>query len=57
MERLHSLIEAAENYAEVGPLGPELAVDVLKTWLSQAGRTVTPDQWSVVQAAIDRWAL
>lgn len=57
MERLHSLIESDENFAEVGPLGTQLAVDVLQSWLEQAGRTVAAEQWFTIEAAIDRYMM
>jgi hypothetical protein len=62
LERLESLIEVKDRvlievkdrYVHVDSLGTELGVEVLRAWLAKAGRTVTPHQWTVVQAAIEK---
>ena len=55
MDRLHCLVENADNYLSIGPLGSQLALDVLKSWLLQYSRTLTDEQWNIVDQAFTRY--
>ena len=47
--RLRSL---TTKFVQVGELGAELAMTVFRSWLTTAGRTVTPDQLDIIQSAL-----
>jgi len=53
--RLRSL--TGGNTLHVSQLGPALAVNILTSWLSQAGRTVTPEQLHIIYAALNKYML
>lgn len=52
LDRLRKILENPSNYVHVLPLGSELGISVLRSWLANANRTVTDDQWRTVQDAI-----
>jgi len=49
--RLRSL---KTKFVCVGELGAELAMNVLTSWLTSAGRTVTPEQLDIIQSALHK---
>lgn len=53
LDRLRRILENPSSYVHVLPLGPELGISVLRSWLASANRTVTDDQWRTVQEAIE----
>jgi len=42
------------KFVHVSELGAELAMRVLTSWLTNAGRTVTPDQLDIIQSALHK---
>jgi hypothetical protein len=54
VENLQSLCESEDHYCDVDQLGSELAISVLTSWLNNAGRTVTSEQWAIVLSVIER---
>jgi len=52
ISRLRSL---TSNMLHVGELGPTLAMKVLTSWLTNAGRTVTADQRDIIQTALYKY--
>jgi len=49
--RLRSL---SSHFVHVGELGVELAMKVIRSWLTKAGRTVTSDQLDIIQLALHK---
>jgi len=50
--RLRSL---TSKVLRVGELGAALAMDVLTSWLTRAGRTVSTDQRDIIQTALHKY--
>lgn len=54
METFVKMVDRPDNYVLVTPLGQNLGSVILRSWLVDANRTVTDDQWTTVQSALER---
>ena len=54
LDVLRQMVTEPDNYGQVTPLGENLGSVILKSWLKEANRQVTPSQWEVVQYAITK---
>ena len=54
LDTLQVMIEVPENYVQVLPLGENLSGTILKFWLKNAKRTISDEQWEIVNEAITK---
>ena len=48
------LTDSSDNVVHVTPLGENLGRYIMKSWLADAKRTVTEDQWKIVHQALEK---
>lgn len=54
LKNLENMMQTEKNYCKIEPCGEELAMDILKLWLNQRQRTVSEQQWKIVNEAISK---
>jgi hypothetical protein len=54
LDNLRIMVEAKENYVQVLPLGENLSTTILTFWLKNGNRTITEEQWAVVNEAFTK---
>lgn len=53
LDRLRRILDQPASFIHIPPLGVDLAIDVIRAWLAGANRTVSAEQWSVVQQVLE----
>ena len=56
-EMLQRMIDNADNFLEVKPLGENLSYRIIKSWMEKAGRDLNNYQWRVVANAMAKCSL
>lgn len=54
LDTLRIMIEPAENYVQVLPLGTNLSSTILKFWLKNGNKAITEAQWDLVNEAFTK---
>ncbi|CAF1575600.1 unnamed protein product, partial [Didymodactylos carnosus] len=57
LNTLRNLIDSRENFVQIKPLGEELGTIVLKGWLKRQSRTISEQQWLLVNARLSECSL
>ncbi|XP_074658721.1 NACHT and WD repeat domain-containing protein 2-like [Tubulanus polymorphus] len=54
LDTLRRAVPQQGNFVQVTPLGPNLSSMILTSWLNNANRQITAEQWSIVTEAISK---
>ncbi len=54
---LNRIIEQKDQFIDLKPLGPHLAIDIIKCWLKSSKRDLTLRQWQIVDNVINECSL
>lgn len=54
LDNLRIMVEEPNNYVQVLPLGEGLSATILKFWLKNGNRTISEEQWNVVNEAFTK---
>lgn len=54
LDNLRIMVEPKENYVQVLPLGENLSTTILTFWLKNGNRTITDEQWEIVNEAFTK---
>lgn len=57
LQRLRAVILQPNNFVEIKPLGGALSVDIIKSWLTMKGKTLTVEQFAVMKIACNYCSL
>lgn len=52
LDRLRHILETPSGYLHILPVGPDLALSILRYSLANTNRTVSTEQWKIVEEAI-----
>ncbi len=55
--RLKIMVSNEDNFVEVPPLGENISFDIIKSWLQDINKTLTMEQYAIVQTALNECSL